>query len=195
MKRASAQRGFTLMEVLMALIVFAISVVGLVALESRSLEAQKAAGDLREAERVAQDAMAELMAESYVSLATTDFTGEDSSSFPFRDWEQLELEDRLRDFRRPPADIDADATVPGSIGGKFVLFREIDVVPEDAAPTVPGALVLNVTVLWVDDSNGVYPPPAGFGTDDLSLEQIQGDDFLPYVASVQLRRVRVNDAG
>ena len=47
--RLRVQAGFTLMEVLVALAVFAISVVGLVALEARSIESQRASREIREA--------------------------------------------------------------------------------------------------------------------------------------------------
>lgn len=183
----------------MALVVFAISVVGLVALESRSLEAQRAAADLREAERVAQEVMADMMAQSYVGLATTDFMDNPVANFPYTDYDEggLDPEQRLRAFRRPPADIAADATVPGALAAKYLVFRRVDDVPDPNNPVVPSALILEVTVLWIDDSNGTFPPPAGFTTTDLELEQIDPTNpatFLPYVQSVQLRRVRANDA-
>ena len=45
------QSGFTLVEVLVAIVVFAIAIVGLVAIEGRSIEAQRASAYLREGER------------------------------------------------------------------------------------------------------------------------------------------------
>lgn len=197
--RDRSQRGFTLMEVLVALVVFAVSVVGLVALESRSLEAQRAAADMREAERIAQDAMAELLSTSYMGLVNFDFAGNLAPAFPYRDHGENGLDPslRLRDFRRPPADLPANERVVGSITGKFLVFREVDSVIDPNNAAIPSALVLQVSVLWIDDSNSGFPPPAGFTTDELTLADIDttnAANFRPYVGSVQLRRVRVNDA-
>lgn len=199
MHAARRARGFTLMEVLMALVVFAVSVVGLVALESRSLEAQRAATNLREAERVGQEVMADLLTTSYLGLVNQDFRGTLGPTFPYTDYGPSGLEPRLRlrDFRRPPADLDPDEYVPGSVPGKYLVFRRVDAVPDPSNPLVPSALVLQVTVLWIDDSNTTFPPPAGFSTTDLTLEHADptnAAEFRPWVGSVQLRRVRANDS-
>jgi hypothetical protein len=56
--------------------------------------------------------------------------------------------------------------------------------------------VIDVTVLWVDDGNPTFPPPADVRVQDLLPSMIVPGDptFAPYVGHVQLRTVRVNDA-
>ncbi|MCA9686234.1 MAG: prepilin-type N-terminal cleavage/methylation domain-containing protein, partial [Myxococcales bacterium] len=61
-RRRRAQAGFTMAEVMVALIVFIVAIIGLVAMESRGIEAQRASMETREGERLAQAVMAELMA-------------------------------------------------------------------------------------------------------------------------------------
>lgn len=112
-RRAAArgQAGFTLMETLVALAVFAISVVGLVALEARSMESQRAARDIRDGERIAQEVMAELNSEGFLQLIGQDFAGNLNPSLPYDDL-LVPAAQRLRDQNRPPADIpDTDDVV------------------------------------------------------------------------------------
>jgi prepilin-type N-terminal cleavage/methylation domain-containing protein len=197
------QRGFTLIEVLVALLIFAISVVGLVALESRSIESHKASAQIREAERVAQDVMADLSSRAFLELVDRDFQGNPNPSFPYDD-RNLDPQDRLRAFRSPPADTDVPAF--GAINGQFIVFRSIDwvvdpVLPPSNPPPVEqlarvNALVLDVTVLWIDDTNPGFPPPAHLQVQDLEPGMaVPGDPlFAPHVGHVQLRTVRINDA-
>lgn len=211
------QRGFTLIEVLVALLVFAIAVVGLVAIESRSIEAQKASVEIREAERIAQDVMAELQAKGFLELVEVDFAGNENPSFPYDDT-NLDPADRIRDYRRPPADIDESDSVVGSVRGKYLIFREVDwIVDPITPPTNPPdldtelglirGLTYDVTVMWIDDTNPAFPPPAGLrlcagsvagpyvgGCLDRTAIEPGGDDFLPFVSHVRLRTVRLNDA-
>jgi prepilin-type N-terminal cleavage/methylation domain-containing protein len=201
MSRSPArQRGFTLVEVLVALVIFAISVVGLVALESRSIESHKSSAQIREAERTAQEAMAELASRSFLELVVWDFEGNPNPAFPYDD-RNLDVEQRLRSFRSPPADTDVVAM--GGIGGQFIVFRTVDWIfdpqmppnnPPD--PSEVNALVLDVTVMWIDDSNPGFPPPADARVQDLLPSMIIPGDptFAPHVGHVQLRTVRVNDA-
>jgi len=203
---AARQAGFTLMEVLVAIVLFAISVVGLVAMDARSAEAQRASNLLRDGERVAQDAMAELASRGFVDLLSTDFAGVPGPMLPYDDT-LVAASSRTRDFRRPPADVPDATNVPGSIRGKYLVVRSVDWVYDVAnAPSNPpdlatelsriNALVLDVTVMWVDDSNPAFPPPADLSTTDLvpSMVDPASVDFAPYVGSVKLRTVRANDA-
>ena len=208
------QRGFTLIEVLVSLVVFAIAVVGLVAMESRSLESQRASADLREAERVAQDVMGDLQARGFIELLAVDFEGTLNPSFPYDD-SAIDPAQRLRDFRRPPADIDPDTTIVGELRGRYLVQRTVDLVtdptdpptdpptlPDPLNPEAPDDLIrvpaasLEVIVLWIDDTNPNFPPPAGVQVIDLTPEMADPTDaaFQPYVGSVQLRTIRVNDA-
>jgi prepilin-type N-terminal cleavage/methylation domain-containing protein len=205
--RRLEQAGFTLMEVLVALAVFAISVVGLVALESRSIESQRASREIREAERIAQETMADLRSRGFLQLLQQDFAGGPNPAFPYDD-QPVDPTLRLRDMSRPPADIPPDEDVVGSARGSFIVFRRVDTVtapgaaPVNFDPLDPlneislvDALELDVVVLWVDQSNPAYPPPADLAVTDLvpAMTNPEDPEFRPYVGNVRLRTVRVND--
>lgn len=205
-RRHRQQAGFTLMEVLVAIVIFAISVVGLVAMEARSAEAQRASSLLREGERVAQDTMADLSSRGFVQLLSYDFAGTPGPTLPYND-NAIDPFTRLRDFRRPPADIPDATVVPASIRGSFIVWRQVDWVqdpvtpptnPPDLALDIPhvNALVIDVTVMWIDDSNPTMPPPASMTVDQLTPDMVDPGSvtFAPYVGAVQLRTVRSNDA-
>ncbi len=194
------------MEVLVALAVFAISVVGLVALESRSMESQRAARDIRDGERIAQEVMSELKSRGFIELVSQDFQGNANPTFPYDD-AGVPVAQRLVDQSRPPADMPDTQDVIGSVRGNYVVFRSVDIEidPNNAPATPPilpdqlpliSAVVFDVTVLWLDDSNSAYPPPAGLPTTALIPEMTDPTDpqFRPYVGSVRLRYVKANDA-
>jgi hypothetical protein len=194
------------MEVLVALAVFAISVVGLVALESRSLESQRAARDIREGERIAQEEMNELRSQGFVQLVSQDFQGNSNPSFPYDD-AGVDIALRTRDSSRPPADMPDSQDVLGSVRGSYVVFRSVDAESDPANPpsdppilpdqlSLVSALVVDVIVLWVDNTNPAYPAPADLPVSALlpSMTDPTSPDFRPYVGSVRLRYVRANDA-
>jgi len=206
------RRGFTLVEVLVALVVFAISVVGLVALESRSIEAQRSASDIREAERIAQQVMSDLLAESFLGLVAQDFTGNPplgspvGATFPYDDAD-IPAEQRLQSYHRPPADIPPETTVVGEVRGKYIVFRTVDWIEDpNNRPSNPPVLQqdeplivglsLDVAVLWIDDTNSAFPPPPDLAVTSLTLEMIDttSAEFRPFVSSVRMRTTRANDA-
>jgi len=194
------------MEVLVSIVIFAISVVGLVAMEARSAEAQRASSLLRDGERIAQDVMADLQSQGFLELLSYDFEGNAGPGLPYDDT-AIPAAQRQRDFRRPPADISATTDVAGSIRGSFLVVRSVDWVvdvgnppslnPPDLSVDVPliNALVLDVLVMWIDDSNPTMPPPAGLVVTDLTPAMVEpgSGDFRPYVGAVRLRTVRAND--
>lgn len=208
--RARTQAGFTLMEVLVALAVFAISVVGLVALESRAIESQRASRELREAERIAQETMADLRSQGFLQLLQQDFAGGQNPAFPYDD-QLVPAAQRLRDMSRPPADIPPDENVIGSVRGSFLVLRRVNWVtapattpsnppnvdPLDPLNEIPlvDALELDVVVMWIDQTNPAYPPPAELQVTDLvpAMTDPEDPEFRPYVGNVRLRTVRVND--
>ncbi len=202
----SRQRGFTLMEVLVALVVFAISVVGLVALESRSIDSQRAASQLREAERIAQQEMSALTSNGFIELLARDFEGNTNPAFPYDD-SAVDPGNRQRDFHRPPADIPNADVVVGEVRGQFLISRTIDWIvnplnaptanpPPQAEWSLVSGVEIEVTVLWIDDTNPAFPPPETLRVIDLDPAMVDpaSATFSPFVGYVQLRTVRINDA-
>ncbi|MEM6290148.1 MAG: prepilin-type N-terminal cleavage/methylation domain-containing protein [Myxococcota bacterium] len=200
------QRGFTLIEVLVTLLIFAISVAGLVALESRSIDSQRAASQLREAERVAQQEMSAIASRGFLELIARDFAGNANPTFPYTD-DALDPGLRQRDFHRPPADIDNTAVVMGEVRGQYLVSRRIDWIvnplnppsgnpPPELEWSLVNGVEIEVTVLWIDDTNPAFPPPATLRTIDLTpaMTDPASADFSPFVGRVRLRTVRVNDA-
>lgn len=186
-----AQAGFTMAEVMVALVVFIVAVVGLVAMENRGIEAQRASMETREGERLAQEVMSELQATSYEELVTFDFAGGQNPNLPYDDvalgtWE-------LRSYGAVP-----NATGDRAPGERLEFYwvgRAIDRWPAGGIG-VPDALQVEVTVLWIDATNPAFPPPADIDTPDLVPANLDPADpaYMPWVRGVQLRTVRVNDA-
>ena len=187
-----AQAGFTMAEVMVALIVFIVAIIGLVAMESRGIEAQRASMETREGERLAQAVMAELMATSYGELMEYDFAGNPSPALPYTD---VALDTwQTRDYGAVPNATGERA--PGMRADFFWVGRKVDRWPANSLGT-PDALQLEVTVLWIDYTHPAFPPPAGVDVSDLVTDNLDpaSPDYLPWVRGVQLRTVRVNDAG
>ena len=185
------QRGFTMAEVMVALIVFIVAVVGLVAMEKRGIEAQRASLETREGERLAQTEMAELMATSFAELAEYDFAGGQNPDLPYDD---LGLGTaKLRDYGAVPNATGQRA--PGVRPNFYWVGRSIDRWPQNGVGT-PDALLLEVTVLWIDATNPAYPPPSDVLVADLEPANLDpaSPDYQPWVRGIQLRTVRVNDA-
>jgi hypothetical protein len=190
-RAARGQAGFTMAEVMVALIVFIVAVVGLVAMESRGIEAQRASMETREGERLAQAVMAELMSTSFDELIEFDFAGGANPTLPYDD---VELDSwALRDYGAVPNETGARA--PGTRADFFWVGRRIDRWPTNGV-SIPDAVQLEVTVLWIDYTNPAFPPPVELKVNKLIPGNLDpGDpDYLPYVRGVQLRTVRVNDA-
>ncbi|PRQ08758.1 type IV pilus modification PilV family protein [Enhygromyxa salina] len=189
--RRRGQAGFTMAEVMVALIVFIVAVVGLVAMESRGIEAQRASMETREGERLAQEVMAELLATSFDELVEYDFAGGQNPALPYDD---VELDTwQLRDFGAVP-----NATGergPGTRAEFYWVGRAINRWPANGVGS-PDAVQLEVTVLWIEYTNPAYPPPADIDVDDLIPDNLDpaSPNYLPWVRGVQLRTVRVNDA-
>lgn len=198
------QRGFTLMEILITLVVFAISIVGLVAMQSRSIEAERAANEIRNAQRIAEEAMAELQSRGFNDLVNFDFLGaaNPDPTNPYDDW-GVPATQRIRDFRRPPVDEPQTYDMPGSVRNSYIVFRRVTFVCDTnpANPCVAGdpttvlGLNLEVIVLWVDTTNPAFPPPAGLtvATVDPSMIDPTSPTFEPFVGHVELYTYRAND--
>jgi hypothetical protein len=187
----AGEAGFTIAEVMVSLIVFIIAVVGLVAMESRAIEAQRGSLETREGERIAQEVMAELMATSFDELVAYDFAGGQNPALPYDDASLATFV--LRDYGAVPNATGERA--PGVRPRFYWVGRAIDRWPL-VGVGVPDAVQLEVTVLWIDYTNSAFPPPADVGVDDLRPGNLDPADpqYLPWVRGVQLRTVRVNDA-
>ena len=185
------QAGFTMAEVMVALIVFIVAVVGLVAMESRGIEAQRASMETRDGERLAQEIMADLQATSFDELIQFDFAGTPGPNLPYDD---VALDTwQARDYGSVPNATGERA--PGSRHEFYWVGRAIDRWPANGIGT-PDAIQIEVTVLWIDATNPAYPPPADVDVPDLVPENLDPADpaYQPWVRGVQLRTVRVNDA-
>ncbi len=185
------QAGFTMAEVMVSLIVFIVAVVGLVAMESRGIEAQRASMETREGERLAQEVMSELQATSFNELIEFDFAGGPNPGLPYGD---IDLDTwALRDYGAVPNATGERA--PGQRVDFYWVGRTVDRWPANALGT-PDAVQLEVTVLWIDYTNSAYPPPADIDVDDLMPGHLDpaAPEYQPWVRGVQLRTVRVNDS-
>ena len=195
-KRKAREGGFTLAEIMVSMIVFVIALVGLVAMESRAVEAQRASMEIREAERIAQEVMSEMQATSFDGLVEQGFDGVADPVFPYSDLAMNSHQ--LRDYRGVPADASGD--VPGTRNDFYWVGRTIERFPNDGDqplgdPALVDALQLRVDVLWIDASNPQFPPPANVTPDDLEPNNIDpsSGDFLPWVRGITLTTVRIND--
>jgi hypothetical protein len=178
-------------EVMVSLIVFIVAVVGLVAMEARGVEAQRASMETREGERLAQEVMSELAATGFDELVLFDFAGGQNPALPYSD---VELDtQQLRDYGAVP-----NATgerPPGLRADFFLVNRRIDRWPANSIGT-PLALQIEVTVMWIDSTNPAFPPPADVDVDDLIPDNLDpaSPNVKSWVRGVQLRTVRVNDS-
>ncbi len=181
----------------MSLIVFAIGVVGIVAIQARGIEAQRATAELREAERIAAEVMADLNARGFHQLVTRDFNNGLVAATSYSDAAPI-----IRDFRGVPVENTA-AFQPGRRRAFYAVYRTVSAVPVGVplgnAATV-SAVNLDVTVLWLDYTNPAFPPPASATVSNLKLTDPVGTSYsggsvVPWVGRVQLRTVRANDAG
>lgn len=190
------QAGFTMAEVIVSLMVFIVAVVGVVAMQARGVEAQRAAMELREGERIAQQTMAALMATGFNELVETDFAATEGPDMPYSDHE-LGTES-IVDYRGVPADGD-DVDRPGFRPQFFWVGRTVTQIPETVTPagdpTTVDALALDVLVMWIDTTSPALPPNDDGSVIELIPDNVDAgsDDFKPWVASVRLRTVRVND--
>jgi hypothetical protein len=178
-------------EVMIALIVFIVAVVGLVAMEARGVEAQRASMETREGERLAQEVMSELQATGYDELVLFDFAGGQNPALPYSD---VDLgTQQMRHYGAVPNS--TGERPPGMRADFFWVGRRIDRWPANGINT-PDALQLEVTVLWIDSTNPAFPPPADIDVDDLIPANLDpaSPSFQPWVRGIQLRTVRVNDA-
>lgn len=186
-----AQRGFTMGEILVSLVVFVIAVVGLVAMESRGIEAQRGSMETREAERIAQETMAELLATSFAELVEFDFAGNPNPGIPYDDTQLGTW--TLRDYGEVPNATGERA--PGQRADFYWVGRAVGRWPSNGAGT-PVAITLDVFVLWIDYTNPAMPPPAGIDVGDLNPNFLDpaSPDYQPWVRGVRLRTVRVDDS-
>ena len=190
------QAGFTLAEIMVALVVFIIAIVGLVAMESRGIEAQRGAMELREGERIAQQTMAELEAKAFNEIIEFDFAGGLNPTFPYSD---VDLgTSRIVDYRQAPAD--NDVKTPGARNDFYWVGRRMSLMPNAPAnpigPTEVDAVQMQVTVLWIDYTNPAFPPPATAIVANLTPNMLDATSpqFAPWVAGITLTTTRVNDA-
>lgn len=179
----------------MSLAVFVVSLSGIIAMQSRSFEARASAKYVREGERLAQRLMAESQASGFSDLVNKKFDGS-AGALP-----NLGDDLGLFAYGERPYDRADGAIDAGSKPGFYRAFREVrQVMFDDSAaagskPELADAITIDIYVLWIDDSNSSYTPPAKFKMSDLTIGHIQAGNanFKPWVQGVHLRTVKLND--
>lgn len=185
-------------EVLLSIIVFTISVVGVVAMQRASLAAENSASVLREGQRIGANQMEDLQSRSFNDLVEFDFQGNLNPAYPYDDFDLV----RLFPYRGVPMDVDfsnaTDQEVPvGMRQNNYRVLRRLSALPEGVAPGASidiQAIQLEVWVLWLD-----YQPSNPI-PDNISVAQLiptmldsTSLDFRPYVQGIHLTTVRAND--
>lgn len=193
------QEGFTVAEVLLSIIVFTISVVGIVSMQRAALASEASAAVLRAAQRLGSNQMEELQGRSFNDLVEFDFYGNANPTYPFDD---LDLP-RTFPYRGAPVDIDwsgagiGDPLPPGMRANNFRVARKISALPVDANPVdaiLVQAIQLEVWVLWLDYQPST-PVPELVTVDQLlpSMNDPVDANYRSYVQGIHLTTVRAND--
>lgn len=195
--RRGQQGGFSLLEVMMALVVFVVAVAGMTAMQSHGLEAQRAAAEIRDAERVGQQVMADLRSRGFSELISQNFAGNAVTGIP--DYADTNATRLLFDMRGPPADTSGGAIVrPGVREEFFAVHREVLPIPSNAASAAEVVGVqLVVLVMWVDTTTSNNPPPATATAASLVPGNVLPSDnaFANWARSVELRTVAMDNRG
>jgi type II secretory pathway pseudopilin PulG len=194
-----AQKGFTIAEVLLSIIVFTISVVGIVSMQRASIASENSAGVLRAGQRLGTNQMEELQSRSFNDLVEFDFLGSPDPAYPFDDLQLV----RLFPYRGAPMDIDwgtagpAAGLPPGMRQNHYRVVRRISALPEGVSPGVAidvQAVQLQVWVLWLDYQPST-PAPEVLTVGQLTPDMLDStsSNFRPYVQGIHLTTVRAND--
>ena len=178
---------------MLALVVFVVGVVGMTAMQSRGIEAQRAAVEIREAERVGQRIMADLQSRGFGELVTTDFGGGGNSP-PYEDSITTRL---LVDMSAPPVDDPLNVERPGVREQFFAVYRSVDPVPAGAVAADMVGVQLVVQVMWVDTTAANSAPPATARASTMQRSFIDPADpnFVDWARSVELRTVLMDNRG
>lgn len=179
----------------MSLAVFVVGLSGIIAMQTKSLETRAAAKYVQEGERLAQRLMSQARGSGFADLVGKDHAG-NSGSLPY---ENDDL--GLFGYGSRPWDHLDDVNEPVVKAGFYHGVRQVHQVMLDGSVAAGNSSVLvdavriDIYVLWIDDSNTAYPPPANLTVQDLKPTHIQAghDDYLPAVQGVHLRTVRLND--
>ena len=198
--RSHDQAGFTLAEVLLSIVVFTVSVVGVVSMQRATYASQENAMQTRSAQRIAQEELEEMMASGFNQFVAVDLFGLVTPSFPYDDRQAA----RMFPYRGAPVDVDwnalspTDPIPPGLRMNHYRVVRRVDSVPSgidpSGDPTAIDAISLQVWVLWTDH-NPSFPPPAGVTAATLLPENTDPTDaaYLPYARGIHLSTIIAND--
>ena len=194
------EAGFTMAEVMVSLVVFIIAVVGLVATQARGVEAQQAAYEIREAERVGSQVMEDLKATNFVELSSRDFIGNataysGTAGLPlYQDTNTTATIANYGDV--PRSDVNDD--VPGLRPGFYKVWRRVYPVPSNAASvTAATGVQLEVIVMWIDVGNSQLNPLGATNIASIDPTYVTPGqaNFNPRVRHVTLRTLKLDDRG
>lgn len=177
----------------MALVVFVVAVAGMTAMQSRGIEAQRAAMEIREAERVGQQVMSNLQSRGFGELVTTNFA-DAAATPPYTDTIGTRL---LVDMSAAPVDDANNVVRPGVREQFFAVYRSVEPIPAGALAADMVGVQLVVQVLWVDTTASNNAPPATARANTMTPGQADPSDgaFAEWARSVELRTVVMDNRG
>ena len=159
------RKGFTLLEVLAAILIFAFGIMALCRVQIGTIGSNTFANDVSQATRIAQDQIDKLMSKSLTDADLADnkgdSTGQDQNNNGIDDDDEGTTRDSIHNFgldQKTVATADRNQTV-----GRFNMFWNVAI-----DRPVAGSRTIRVIVTWTDKRTGAH---------QVSLDTIKGNHY------------------